>query len=1035
MNPPSDQLETIVDAALDLAPAERAAYLDQACGDDARLRQNVEALLHAHQHAPALSSLAPRSPKPSSALSIPVTEKPGDKIGPYKLLQQIGVGAFGVVYMAEQEQPIRRRVALKVIKLGMDTKQVIARFEAERQALALMDHPNIAKVFDAGATDTGRPYFVMELVRGVKITDYCDQNNLPTHQRLELFMQVCRAIQHAHQKGIIHRDIKPSNILVTLHDGVPVPKVIDFGIAKAIEQKLTDKTLFTELNQFIGTPAYMSPEQAELSGLDIDTRSDIYSLGVLLYELLTGQMPFDPKALRIAGLDEMRRIIREHDPVKPSTKLSSLTVADQSTVARQRQVEALKLVNLVRGDLDWIVMKCLEKDRTRRYAATYGLARDIERHLANEPVMACPPSRFYQFSKLVRRNKLMVASAGAVAAALILGLGLSTVLFIRETRAHDLATSEAKKSEAVARFLGDLLEGMGPGMAKGRDTKWILDKTAERVGQELTNQPAIEAEVLATLGGVYSALAEFETAEKMQRQSLAIRTNLWGARDLKVAESWDQLSRALWGKGELADAVAAARNGLTIRTQLLAHSSPEVATSLNNLGVVLSEQGKLAEAQPLLVEALTLQRNLFKGDDARLAETLMALSTLHWRKRELPEAEKLDREALAMYQRLRGADDPEVAKVLNNLGTVLRDAGNLPEAEKVLREALTIDRKVLGNAHPETATSIYNLAGTLWQGRKLPEAEKLYREWLALPNRDPQQLSKALSGLGTVLNDAGRFAEAVATHRQALAALKEFASPESQDATVFLHNLATALWAHGELAEAEAAYHTLITNWATLFGPENRQVAAELNNLGTVLRDAKRLPEAEQAHRQGLEMQRKLQDRAGEANSLNNLAIVLVSQGRIPEAEPVLRESIRLITELGGRESPLLVKSFRTLAGLLQTAGKTKEAEDTARDCLALSEKHFRDEWLKFDAQSVLGGILAARRADAEAEPLLLSGFQGMQQRADRIPAQNQPRLRQAGERLIKFYETCGKPAQAADWKQKVAELDRPQAGKPPETH
>ncbi len=373
--------------------------------------------------------------EPSASDAAPATIEPG--VDRYKLLQKIGEGGFGVVYMAAQEEPIRRRVALKVIKLGMDTRSVIARFEAERQALAMMDHPNIAKVLDAGQTDTGRPYFVMELVQGVRITDFCDENHLSTRERLVLFTQVCQAIQHAHQKGIIHRDIKPSNVLVTLHDGVPVPKVIDFGIAKAMhQQRLTDLTLFTAFGQFIGTPAYMSPEQAEMSGLDIDTRCDIYALGVLLYELLVGQVPFDGKQLLQAGVDEMRRIIREQEPPKPSTRLSTLTVAALTVVAKQRQCEAAKLSHVVRGDLDWIVMKCLEKDRTRRYETASGLAADIRRHLDNEPVIASPPSHFYRLQKMIRRNKLAFAATVAVAAVMLLGGVISAWQAVRAMRAE-----------------------------------------------------------------------------------------------------------------------------------------------------------------------------------------------------------------------------------------------------------------------------------------------------------------------------------------------------------------------------------------------------------------------------------------------------------------------------------------------------------------------------------------------------------------------------------------------------------------------
>jgi serine/threonine protein kinase len=448
MSEPRD--EAIFEAALKLPVDQRASYLQNTCGDDEQLRARVEALLRAHQESGEFLASPAAGRKSTIVLSLPPEEKPGDRIGRYKLLQQIGEGGCGVVCMAEQEEPVRRRVALKVIKLGMDTKSVIARFEAERQALAMMDHPNIAKVLDAGATDTGRPFFVMELVRGIKITDYCDQNKLSTQERLGLFIQVCNAIQHAHQKGIIHRDIKPSNILVTMHDGVPVPKVIDFGIAKATQGRLTDQTLFTAFEQFIGTPAYMSPEQAEMSGLDIDTRSDIYALGVLLYELLTGMTPFDAKELLQSGLDELRRTIREKEPARPSTRLSTMLAADLTAVAQRRHSEAPKLIHLLRGDLDWIVMKALEKDRTRRYETANGLAMDVQRYLHNEPVVARPPSTIYKFQKLALRNKTIFAAAGAGLAALIIGLVVALYSFAQANAALKRAVA-AEQSERQLR--------------------------------------------------------------------------------------------------------------------------------------------------------------------------------------------------------------------------------------------------------------------------------------------------------------------------------------------------------------------------------------------------------------------------------------------------------------------------------------------------------------------------------------------------------------------------------------------------------
>ena len=476
MSEPHKAVGAIFDAALELPPERRAAYLQEACAGDEALRQRVEALLGAHDSAGAfMDSLA--APGRETEKVNPV-EKPGDRIGRYKLLQQIGEGGCGVVYMAEQEEPIRRKVALKVIKLGMDTRQVIARFEAERQTLAAMDHPNIAKVLDAGATDTGRPYFVMELVRGVRITDFCDQQDLSTRERLALFTQVCGAIQHAHQKGIIHRDIKPSNILVTVNDGVAVPIVIDFGIAKATQGKLTDLTLFTAFEQFLGTPAYMSPEQAVMTNLDIDTRSDIYSLGVLLYELLTGKTPFDTNELLAAGLDEMRRTIREREPAQPSTRLSTMQAAEATSAAKHRQTDAPKLIHSLRGDLDWIVMKALEKDRARRYETANGLAMDVQRHLNDEPVVARQPSRLYLFRKLVRRNKLVVAAGVVITVSLILGLGAATVAAVRVHR--DNQQIRKAKDEATEKLWAAYL-------AEARGTR-----TSGRAGQRFDSLEAVK---------------------------------------------------------------------------------------------------------------------------------------------------------------------------------------------------------------------------------------------------------------------------------------------------------------------------------------------------------------------------------------------------------------------------------------------------------------------------------------------------------------------------------------------------------------
>jgi serine/threonine protein kinase/tetratricopeptide (TPR) repeat protein len=735
----------------------------------------------------------PLEAKDTLAVVPPVSEKPGDTIDRYKLLEKIGEGGFGVVYVAEQKEPVKRRVALKIIKLGMDTKQVVARFAAERQALALMDHPNIAKVLDAGTTTTGRPFFVMELVRGIKLTEYCDQHKLSTKERLDLFIQVCRAIQHAHQKGIIHRDIKPSNILVTLHDGVPVPKVIDFGIAKATQGELTEQTVYTQFQQFIGTPAYMSPEQAEMSGLDIDTRSDIYALGVLLYELLTGKTPFDPKELMAAGLDQMRRTIREKEPVRPSTRLSAMFDEDLTAVAQHRQTDAPKLVHLIRGDLDWIVMKALEKDRSRRYETASGVAMDIQRHLNNEPVVARPPSAVYRLQKAFRRNKLAFSAAMAVATALVIGLGLSTWLFLKErgtrqraetaereqTRQRQVAEAEgnkarneAAKSQQVAQFLQDMLQSVGPSVAQGRDTTMlqeILDKTAERVGKDLTNQPEVEAELRTTIGQVYQDLRQYDKAEDALRKALALRKKLPGGAP-GVAVSLRNLGSVLVRDCRDSEARAMLEEALAINRKLLGDEHIEVANCLSELLIIVSETGTRAEADAMVRQLLAMQRKLLGPEHKNVLQSLEILAGVYATKGEMAEAEVTERETLAMYRKILGEGHPDTARSLYSLAYILFRQGKLVEAEAAAREALTMAQTYAGgdfNHFPEWWLD--GLTQVLRAEGKLAEASALAKEQIAKSERplneglasQPGRFDLLLAR-GYLYGRTGRWPEAVA---------------------------------------------------------------------------------------------------------------------------------------------------------------------------------------------------------------------------------------------------------------------------------
>ena len=669
---------------------------------------------------------------PSKKVSVPETRtiKPaikGINIGEvidekYKLLEELGKGGMGIVYKADQIKPVNRTVALKIIKLGMDTKQVLARFEVERQALAMMDHSNIAKVFDAGTTETGRPYFVMEYVKGIPITEYCDTHRLNNRERLELYHEACKGVQHAHQKGIIHRDIKASNILVAIHDNKPIPKIIDFGVAKATAQRLTERTMFTEMGQLIGTPEYMSPEQAEMTGLDIDTRTDIYSLGVLLYELLVGALPFDSDALRAAGLSEIQRIIRETDPPKASTRLSSLGDF-KTSIAQSRSTDPSALRKQLKGDLDWIILKAMEKDRTRRYETVNGLAADITRHLNNEPVLARPPSATYKLQKMISRHKIGFGFTIALSV-LIVGFAISmTVASARIAAERDRAEEEAAKATAINAFLQDTLGSANPIEGSDRDITVLeaLGTAADKIEESFMNQPEVEIEVRHTIGVTYLRLGHYDKAKDMLRSALAVARKTYTADHPELAVPLTSLAVLLHERGNLEEAESHYREALEIRQKHFGRKDPDVASILSNLGILLQDKGDYEAAEPIFREILDIDRELLGDDNLNVAIDLNNLGNLLRDKGDYEASEPFLRNAIYNLQK---HEHPWVSIAMSNLGELMNRKGDYNAAEPIFEEALSIGLQHLGDKNQDIAKLQSRYGECLLKLGKFEEAEK-----------------------------------------------------------------------------------------------------------------------------------------------------------------------------------------------------------------------------------------------------------------------------------------------------------------------
>jgi len=1029
MNPSPNSAKSIFLDAIEIADAqERQTFVVAQCGDNAALRRDVERLLHHHAAQQSFLESGAEA-RTSTAEPSSQTERPGAYVGPYKLLEQIGEGGFGVVFMAEQTQPVQRRVALKIIKPGMDSKQVVARFEAERQALALMDHVNIARVIDGGTTEAGRPYFVMELVHGVPITRYCDDNHLAPRERLELFLPVCLALQHAHQKGVIHRDIKPSNVMVTLYDGRPVPKVIDFGVAKATEQKLTERTLFTQYGTMVGTLEYMSPEQAEMSALGVDTRSDIYSLGVLLYELLTGTTPLLRKRIKEAAFAEILRIIKEEEPPRPSTRLSDSGEA-LASISAQRHMDPAKLTKLVRGELDWIAMKCLEKDRNRRYESANGLAMDLQRYLADEAVQACPPSAAYRLRKFVRRHRMFVGAAAIIGFVLLAGIVGTTIGWVEAGRQRDEA-DQARKDESREKDRAIVAEQL----ASSRLSQVELEK--KRADEERAIAQAMNDFLLKDLlGQAYSGNQPFGAGFANLNPRITVREVLDRARKVIEGKFAGQplveaavrmtLADTYLRIGEFALAVPHAERALALRGTRLSFDHPDALNAKVLLGRAYSLTSRPQEAIKLLEEVRDKQRQDPGSDQLVAMETLYELAGAYQRMGRAEDAIILLEKVYAVRSHRLAPDDPDCLNAAALLAQgYLSDGKKTTDAIALIERTRDLGSNRYSAENPGYLHMLDILGRAYLKSGRTKEAitlfEKVRDGRAKVLEADHPATLAAINHLADGYRADGRLGEAVPLYEQADAILKRKLPVGHINTLLNLNDLAGAYRATGRYLDVIRVRVQIVEIMEKRYGVGHGQTLGTHMKLGNAYKDAGKFEQALAEFEQTVARSEKVKLSA--EWQLDYIGVLCRTHEQLKQfvaAERWRRKGVDIAKTHCGSDSAELAGASANLGLNLILQKRFEDAEAVLRPALkTLQEKH-RDHWAAFDARSIHGELLTARKKYADAESELLEGYEGLKRHEADIPGDYRPCLTDATERLIRLYEAMEKPEPIFIWKEKL---------------